>query len=124
MAYPKKTAVTSNMEIIDKVIIDIVENKGGCKLMDLIVGLSDVVRNQNLTNIKFDKFDDLHKLIILVQQSTDVLTNTIFDKVIQLIKTGRLVGISYTLQNQSFSEKMFILPKGTSFKYILKNKEG
>lgn len=123
MAYPKKTSTISNMEIIDKLIIDIVEQKEGCKLMELVVGLSCIIKNESLTNVPFTNFEEYSKLVTLIQQSLENQESTIFDKVTNLIKTGHLVGISYNLKSKMHSEKMFILPKGTSFKYILKNKE-
>jgi len=122
MTYLKKSTTISHMEILDKLIIDVVEQKEGCKLMELIVGLSDIIKNENLTNIKFEDHLEYVKLINLIQQSISDQTNIIYDKVINLIKTGNLVGISYNLKSKTYSDKIFILPKGTGFKYILKNK--
>lgn len=114
----KKEPVTAHLDIIEKLIIDVVEQKEGCKLIDLAIGLGEILKNENLTNIKFDKHEDYVQLITLIQKPLNEQINIIFDKLTELVKNGYLIGISYNLKNKMSAEKMFILPKGTSFKYM------
>mgnify|MGYP003608855914 CR=1 FL=1 len=91
----KKEPVTAHLDIIEKLIIDVVEQKEGCKLIDLAIGLGEILKNENLTNIKFDKHEDYVQLIALIQKSLNEQVNIIFDKLTELVKNGYLIGISY-----------------------------
>lgn len=122
MRFGKKPQAEEHVNIIEKIITDIVNNLQGCKLMELITEISSIILNENRTTINLNH-DDYMDLINLNSMSNSEKVQFVIDTVNEMISKGKLVGLGYTLDKGNYHDKMFLLPKGSSFKYRSKNRE-
>ena len=121
----KQVAVQDNLSTLEKVIIDIVNQKQGCKLMELIVDIANIIANENRSSIDFTEYDKFKEILEFNVMTTDEKVTILLDTITGLISNNKLIGLHYRIGSGSgnYHEKMFILPKGSGFKYLNK-KEG
>jgi len=115
--------IDDNLTILERIIIDIVNRKQGCKLMELIVEITNIVINNKQANIDMDDTKGFLDLCNFESLGTSAKVNLLLDTVIKLISNNKLIGLHYKLNVGNYHEKMFILPKGSSFKYLSKKEK-
>jgi hypothetical protein len=115
--------VDKNLTILERIIVDIVNRKQGCKLMELIVEITNIVINNKQADIDMNDTEGFLDLCNFESLSTSAKVNLLLDTVIKLISNNKLIGLHYKLNIGNYHEKMFILPKGSSFKYLSKKEK-
>ncbi len=120
MRFGKKPSDETQLTILEKIIVDIVTQRQGCKLMDLIVEITNIIGNETRSNVDLKDYSKFLEISEFEALATHDKVNTLLDTITGLISKNKLIGLHYKLGVGNYHEKMFILPKGSSFKYLNK----
>lgn len=119
MRFGKKQITEKDtLNILEKVIINIVSDKQGCKLMELITDITNAILNEKRLPITISESAEYPELLRFNSSDTNEKVNTLLDTIIGLVDKNKLVALHYKLGIGNYHEKMFILPKGSSFKIL------
>lgn len=119
MRFGKKQITEKDtLNILEKVIVNIVSDKQGCKLMELITDITNAILNEKRLPITISESAEYPELLRFNSSDTNEKVNTLLDTIIGLVDKNKLVALHYKLGIGNYHEKMFILPKGSSFKIL------
>lgn len=119
MRFSKKQITEKDtLNILEKVIVNIVSDKQGCKLMELITDITNAILNEKRLPITISESTEYPELLRFNSSDTNEKVNILLDTIIGLVDKNKLVVLHYKLGIGNYHEKMFILPKGSSFKIL------
>lgn len=119
MRFGKKQITEKDtLNILEKVIVNIVSDKQGCKLMELITDITNAILNEKRLPITISESTEYPELLRFNSSDTNEKVNILLDTIIGLVDKNKLVVLHYKLGIGNYHEKMFILPKGSSFKIL------
>lgn len=112
------------MDMIKELIIKIINDKQGCKLVELSVTLAETLFNNKNHENNFEKTHEKLQLLEYLDKTSDQQLDIITNSIDELIKEKELVAIQYNLAGMEYKDKAFILPKDTKlFDTIITPKE-